>query len=44
MGKKKKDTSELGRRERHILEIVFQLGEASVGDVLELLADPPAYD
>ena len=44
MGKKKKDTSELGRRERQILEIVFRLGEASVGDVLELMTDPPAYD
>ena len=32
---KKKETSELGRRERQILEIVFRLGEASVGDVLE---------
>ena len=42
--RKKKDTSELGRRERQILEIVFQLGEASVGDVLKLMTDPPAYD
>lgn len=41
---KNKDTSELGRRERQILEIVFRLGEASVGDVLELMTDPPAYD
>ena len=41
---KKKDTSELGRRERQILEIVFRLGEAAVGDVLEQMANPPAYD
>ena len=41
---KKKDTAKLGRRERQILEIVFRLGEASVGDVLELMTDPPAYD
>ncbi|MDA7527434.1 BlaI/MecI/CopY family transcriptional regulator [bacterium] len=41
---KKKETSELGRRERQILEIVFRLGEASVGDVLDLISDPPAYD
>lgn len=42
--RKKKDSTKLGRRERQILEIVFQLGEASVGDVLEQMADPPAYD
>ena len=41
---KKKDTAKLGLRERQILEIVFRLGEASVGDVLELMTDPPAYD
>lgn len=41
---KKKDASELGRRERQILEIVFRLSEAAVGDVLEQMTDPPAYD
>lgn len=41
---RKKDPSELGRRERQILEIVFRLEEASVGDVLNEMADPPAYD
>ncbi len=41
---RKKDTSELGRRERQILEIVFRLGEAAVAEVLEQMADPPAYD
>ena len=41
---KKKKLSDLGRREREILDIVFQLGEASVADVLEQMADPPAYD
>ena len=41
---KKKSTSELGRRERQILEIVFRLSEASVSDVRELMTDPPAYD
>ncbi|MCY2964618.1 MAG: BlaI/MecI/CopY family transcriptional regulator [Planctomycetota bacterium] len=40
----KKDPSQLGRREREILDIVFRLGEASVGSVLEQMADPPAYD
>lgn len=41
---RKKIASELGRRERQILEIVFRLDEAAVGDVLEQMADPPAYD
>jgi predicted transcriptional regulator len=41
---KRKEASDLGRRERQIFEIVFRLGEASVSDVLELLPDPPAYD
>jgi len=35
---------QLGRREREILEIVFRLGEASVGDVITQMAQPPAYD
>jgi predicted transcriptional regulator len=33
----------LPRRERQILEIIYQLGEASVGDVLARLPDPPSY-
>jgi predicted transcriptional regulator len=40
----KKDPAQLGRREREILEIVFRLEEASVGDVVNEIADPPAYD
>jgi predicted transcriptional regulator len=40
----KKDLSQLGRREREILDIVFRLQEASVGDVVGQMADPPAYD
>ena len=40
----KRDLSQLGRREREILGIVFRIGEASVGDVLEQMASPPAYD
>ena len=35
---------ELSRREREILEIVFQLEEASVADVIARMASPPAYD
>ena len=38
----KKDSSQLGRREREILDIVFRLKEASVGNVMEQMADPPA--
>ncbi len=33
----------LPRRERQILEIIYQLGEASVGDVLARIPDPPSY-
>jgi len=40
----KKDSSKLGRRERQILEIVFRLEEAAVGDVRDQMSDPPAYD
>lgn len=34
---------DLGRRERQIMESVYTLGEASVGDVLEHIPDPPSY-
>ena len=44
MGKKRKrDSQDLSRRERQIIEIIFQLGEATVGEVLEQLPDPPSY-
>ena len=33
----------LGHRERQIVEAVYRLGEASVGDVLKELSDPPSY-
>jgi BlaI family transcriptional regulator, penicillinase repressor len=41
----KKDNAglELSRRERQIMDVVFQLGEATVGQVLERLSDPPSY-
>lgn len=32
-----------GRRERQILDAVYRLGRASVGDVLGELPDPPSY-
>lgn len=41
---KKRDPLQLGRREREILEIVFRLDEASVGNVMDQMAEPPAYD
>ena len=40
---KRKARQDLGRRERQIMDIVFQLGEASVADVLQRLPDPPSY-
>jgi len=46
MGRKKtanKSQRDLGRRERQIMDVVFQLGEASVSDVLGRLPDPPSY-
>lgn len=38
-----KSPRELGAREREIMDVVFELGEASVGDVHQRLADPPSY-
>ena len=34
---------QLGRRERQILEILYQLGKAGVADVRANLPDPPTY-
>jgi predicted transcriptional regulator len=34
----------LSRREREILDIVYQLGDASVADVEERMEDSPGYD
>ena len=33
----------LGARERQIMDAIYQLGEASVADVLAKLPDPPSY-
>lgn len=33
----------LSRRERQIMDVVYQLGQASAADVLENLPDPPGY-
>jgi len=35
--------TDLGRRERQILEAVYRLGRASVAQVRDQLADPPSY-
>jgi len=33
----------LGRRERQIMDVVYRLGQATVGDVVAQLPDPPTY-
>jgi predicted transcriptional regulator len=35
--------SHLSRRERQIMDIVYRLGRATVGEVMELLSGNPAY-
>ena len=35
---------DLSKRERQIMAIIHRLGEASVGDVLEKLSNPPGYN
>ena len=37
------DTTHLSRRERQIMEIVYELGRASAADVRERMPDPPSY-
>jgi BlaI family transcriptional regulator, penicillinase repressor len=39
----KRNLDELGSRERQIMDTVLSLGEATVGDVLQNLDDPPSY-
>lgn len=34
---------QLSRRERQVMDIVYQAGEATVSEVLEALPDPPSY-
>ena len=38
-----KGDEELTRRERQIMDVLYQLGRASVADVRANLADPPSY-
>jgi len=35
--------TQLSRRETQIMDVVFQLGEATAADILERLPDPPSY-
>jgi len=40
---KKKPADDLARRERQIMDVIHQLGEATVGEVLAQLSNPPSY-
>lgn len=40
---KKPSDRPLGHRERQIMDAVYRFGEASVGDVLGGIPDPPSY-
>lgn len=35
--------SQLSRRERQIMDVIYRLGRATAADVLENLPDPPSY-
>jgi len=35
--------SDLSRRERQIMDVLFRLGEASAADVQDAMPDPPSY-
>jgi len=37
------DTAHLSRRERQIMQIVYELGRATAADVRERMPDPPSY-
>ena len=34
---------DLSRRERQIMEVVYTRGQASVREVIDVMADPPSY-
>ena len=38
-----RDTTQLSRRERQIMEIVYELGNATAADVRERIPNPPSY-
>lgn len=40
---RKTEAGDLARRERQIMDVIHRLGEASVGEVLAEIPDPPSY-
>src|SRR5688500_9334380 len=34
---------ELSKRERQIMDVLYQMGESTVGEVLDRIPDPPSY-
>jgi BlaI family transcriptional regulator, penicillinase repressor len=36
-------SARLGKRERQIMDVLYSRGQATVGEVLEALPDPPSY-
>jgi predicted transcriptional regulator len=36
-------SADLSRRERQIMDVLYALGQATVGEVLERIPDPPSY-
>ncbi|MGH7469925.1 MAG: BlaI/MecI/CopY family transcriptional regulator [Longimicrobiales bacterium] len=34
---------QLSKRERQIMDVLYQMGESTVGEVLDRIADPPSY-
>ena len=43
MSRKKQANHDLATREQQIMDVLFQLGKASVAEVREKLANPPSY-
>lgn len=41
--KPRKALASLSRRERQIMEVIYRAGQATAGEVLAKLADPPGY-
>jgi predicted transcriptional regulator len=41
--KSKKALATLSRRERQIMDVIYRKGQATAGDVLDAIADPPSY-
>ena len=41
--KPKKALASLSRRERQIMEVIYREGQATAGDVLAKMSDPPSY-